>query len=107
MICGYMDELEALLVLDGAVLEMAPGIIVEVTAPRTDQTPERPYGISYALVLRPKTGGLPWVRFDNAHRVSERRGKYKRKPLAYDHWHKTERDRGRPYEFTTAMATAR
>ena len=46
---------------------MAPGVIVEFVARRTDVTPQRPHGISYALVLRPKAGGAPWVRFDNAH----------------------------------------
>jgi len=104
MICEYMDndELEPLLVLDGAVFEMAPGLIVEVTARRTDRTPERPHGLSYALVLRPKAGGKPWLRFDNAHRVEESRGGYRRKRRDHDHWHRTERDRGRPYEFTTA-----
>jgi hypothetical protein len=51
------DELEFLLLLDCATFEMALGVIVEITARRTDQTPERPHGLSYALVLRPKTGG--------------------------------------------------
>ena len=96
------DELEPLLILDGATFEMAAGIIVEVKAWRTDETPERPHGLSYALVLRPKDGGRPWLRFDNAHRVGEGRGGYRRKQVAYDHWHRTEKDRGSPYEFTTA-----
>ena len=103
MICDdATSELEPLLLLDGAVFEMARGIIVEMTARRTDRTPERPHGLSYALVLRPKGGGRPWLRFDNAHLVEERGGRYRRKRRVYDHWHRTERDRGRPYEFTTA-----
>ena len=96
------DTLEALLVLDGASFEMASGIIVEISARRTNSTPERPHGLSYALVLRPKSGGQPWLRFDNAHQVEERGSGYRRKRRVYDHWHRTERDRGRPYEFTTA-----
>ena len=64
-------ELEALLALDGASFEMAPGVIVEFTARRTDATPERPHGLSYAFVLRDKSGGSPWVRFDNAHAVEK------------------------------------
>ena len=94
--------LEPLLILDGAMFEMAAGIIVEVKAKRTDVTVERPHGLSYALVLRPKDGGSPWLRFDNAHRIEKQRGGYGRKTAAYDHWHRTEKDRGSPYEFTTA-----
>lgn len=95
-------ELEVLLALDGASFETAPGVIVEFTARRTDTTPERPHGLSYAFVLRDKSGGLPWVRFDNAHAVEKPGTGYGRKPTAYDHWHRTERDKGRPYNFTTA-----
>ena len=64
-------------------------------------TPERPHGISYALVLRRKDGGRPLVRFDNAHAVDEGGRGYRRKRAVYDHWHRTEKDEGRPYNFTT------
>ena len=50
------DELELLLSLDGAEYEMAPGVIVGFAVRRTKKTPQRPHGISYALVLRPKAG---------------------------------------------------
>jgi hypothetical protein len=90
------DELESLLTLDGAAFEMAPGIVVEFTVRRTDVTLERPHGISYALVLRRKDGGRPWVRFDNSHAVAERARGYRRKRAAHDHWHRTEADRGVP-----------
>jgi hypothetical protein len=95
------NELESLLALDGATFEMTPGIIVEFTARRIDATPERPHGISYAIVLRPKAGG-PWLRFDNAHGVAGRSRGYRPKQAAYDHWHRTGNDKGRPYTFTTA-----
>src|ERR1700687_4651238 len=98
MICYDMDdsELELLLSLDGAEYEMAPGIIVECSVRRTTATPQRPHGISYALVLRPKTGGAPWVRSDNAHAIEERRRAPKRRRAIFDHWRRTTRDRGRP-----------
>jgi hypothetical protein len=99
----YESELEPLLALDGAAFEMAPGVIVEFMARRVGVTPERPHGISYALVLRSKTEGQPWLRFDNAHGVAARRRGYRPKRMAYDHWHRTAKDKGRPYEFTTAM----
>jgi siroheme synthase len=53
------DELELLLALNGVAFEMIPGVVVEFTARRTAKTPERPRGISYALVLRPRAGGAP------------------------------------------------
>jgi hypothetical protein len=95
-------ELELLLALDGSDFEMTPGVIVEFAARRTDATPERPHGVSYAFVLRRKDGGLPWLRFDNAHAADEGGRGYRRKRAAYDHWHRTEKDKGRPYDFTTA-----
>ena len=82
---------------------MAPGVVVEFTARRTEMTPERPHGIGYAFVLRRKDGGRPWVRFDNAHAVGKGGPGYRRKRVAYDHWHRTEKDKGRPYNFTTAI----
>lgn len=97
------SELELLLALDGATFETAPGVIVEFTARRAPETPQRPHGISYALVLREKSGGLPWVRFDNAHAVDDKHRGYRRKRVAYDHWHRTPKDKGSPYDFTTAV----
>jgi hypothetical protein len=94
-------ELELLLSLDGAAYEMVPGVIVEFAVRRTATTPQRPHGINYALVLRPKEGGAAWVRFDNAHAV-EQRGRGRRR-VVYDHWHRTARDQSRPYCFTTAL----
>ncbi len=97
------DELEVVLNLDGFSYEAAAGYIVEFSAKRTDKTPERPHGISYALVFRPKAGGLPYVKFDNAHAVKHRGGKYVSNPTTYDHWHRTEKDAGRPYRFINAV----
>lgn len=94
-------DLESLLVLDGAAFLVAPGVIVEFAVRRTDATLERPHGVSYALVLRPTSGGRPWVRFDNAHAVDDNGRRYRRRRAAYDHWHRTAKDKGRPYDFTT------
>jgi hypothetical protein len=94
------DGLEALLALDGASFELWSGAVVEFSVARTKMTPQRPHGVSYAIVLRQKDGA-PWVRFDNAHSVGERGG-YRRKRVVFDHWHRTESDEGRPYNFTTA-----
>ncbi len=85
-------ELELLLAPDGSEFEMTPDVIVEFTARRTDVTPERPHGVSHALVLR----------FDNAHAAGEPRRGDRRPRAAYDHRHRTEKDKGRAYQFTTA-----
>lgn len=94
-------ELEALLALDGSSFEFAEGYLIEFKAERTDATAQRPHGISYALVLREK-GKDPLIRFDNSHAVQRPGGRYVRRSRAHDHWHRGERDRGRPYDFTTA-----
>jgi len=97
------QELEVLLSLDGVSYEAAAGYVVEFSAKRTAKTPERPHGIRYALVFRPKAGGPPYVKFDNAHAVKHRGGKYVPAPTAYDHWHRTGKDSGRSYQFTTTV----
>jgi hypothetical protein len=97
-----VKELRTLLALHGASYEFAAGYVVEFKVEVTDETPERPHGISYALVLRQK-GGDPCVRFDNAHAVKRPGGPYVKRSKAYDHWHRSGRDRGRPYEFTTPL----
>src|SRR5437763_17130989 len=95
-------ELEVLLSLDGASYEAAAGYVVQFVVKRTEKTPERPQGVSYALVFRAKDGE-PYVRFDNAHAVPHRAGRYVKASKTYDHWHRSESDSGRTYAFTTAM----
>lgn len=106
MICYINDDggLSALLELSGASFEIGQNALVEFSARRTDPTPECPHRISYALVSRPVSGGLPWVKFDNAHAVEPKKGGYRRKRVEYDHWHQTDSDKGSPYQFTTAAA---
>jgi hypothetical protein len=95
-------ELETLLALDDSSYELAEGYLVEIKAERTDATKQRPHGISYALVLRQK-GKDPLIRFDNSHAVERASGRYVRRSKTYDHWHRSEHDRGRPYAFTTGL----
>jgi hypothetical protein len=40
--------------------------------------------------------------FDNAHPVPHQGGKYIKAPTESDHWHRTESDKGRPYQFKDA-----
>ncbi len=96
-----VDELEVLLSFDGVSYEACAGYVVEFVVQRTAKTAERPHGVSYALVFRPRDGE-PYVRFDNAHAVERRGGRFVKASPAYDHWHRDENDPGRPYTFTTA-----
>ena len=96
------NDLEALLSLDGASFEMAEGYIIEFEAKRVEPTPAKPHGLDYALVFRQKDG-KPCVRFDNSHSVRRRGGRYVKRSLAYDHWHRDERDKGRPYAYSSAV----
>ncbi|ARN80399.1 toxin-antitoxin system TumE family protein [Methylocystis bryophila] len=95
------EELELLLSFDGASFEAAEGYVVEFMARRTEPTPQRPHGLSYALVFRPEDGE-PFVRFDNAHAADRPGGKFVKASAAHDHWHRTANDPGRPYVFTSA-----
>ena len=99
---GSTDEegLEILLALDGASYQAADGYRVEFKAERTDATPERPHGISYALVFRTDSGP-PLVRFDNAHAVARPGGRFVKAARTHDHWHRTATDKGRPYAFVS------
>ena len=94
------DDLDWLLTLDGASFELASGYVVEFTVKRSPKTDRHPHGISYALVFR-RLGKSPLVKFDNAHAVT-RNGRMRRKVIAFDHWHRTESDPGRPYQFESA-----
>ena len=96
------DDIEVLLALNGFSYEAAAGYVVEFKAERTEVTKQRPHGLSYALVFRPK-GGEPYVRFDNAHAVGRPGGRFVKASDAFDHWHRSETDKGRPYKFTTAV----
>lgn len=95
------DEIAYLLDFDGTRYLFNEGYWVKIEAKRTDPTRQRPHGLSYSLTLHdPK--GARLLGFDNAHAVPPVGGRYKAKPEAHDHWHRTEKDSGRPYVFTTA-----
>ena len=90
------EELKALLALDGASFEFGDGYVAEFEAKATGKTKQRPHGVSYALVFRPK-GEEPWVRFDNAHAVRRPGGPYVKRAKAHDHWCiEAKSDPGRP-----------
>jgi len=93
--------LEFLLAFDGRRHWYEGGYHVRFQIMRVKATIERPHGLRYAFTLHdPK--GKRLIGFDNAHGVRAPGGKKRRKTPAVDHWHRTERDKGRPYAFKDA-----
>jgi hypothetical protein len=92
--------LELLLGYDGRRHHFASGHYMKFEVRTVEKSRSVPHGIAYALTLH-APDGKRLVGFDNAHRVPNPGGRHvKRKPEA-DHWHRTARDKGRPYQFVS------
>lgn len=90
--------LEFLLGFDGRIHYLEKGYWLKFAISRGEETKERPHGLSYSFTLH-APDGKRLVGFDNAHAVDPLGSRYRRRPTAYDHWHRTENDEGRPYGF--------
>ncbi len=77
------------------------GYCVKFGIKRVPPTKERPHGLRYSLTLHGPAGER-LVGFDNAHAAAAKGSRYKKRPVAADHWHRTESDPGRPYAFKDA-----
>jgi hypothetical protein len=101
-----MDErapdhgLEFLRAFDGRIHHLDKGYWLEFEIKRGEITPERPHGLAYSFTLH-APDGTRLVGFDNAHAVPAAGSRFKRRGGA-DHWHRTEKDPGRPYVFEDA-----
>lgn len=93
--------LEFLLAFNGRIHHLEKGYWLKFEIARVEATPERPHGLSYSFTLH-APDGTRLVGFDNAHNVAARGSRFKRRGKVTDHWHRTEKDRGRPYEFKDA-----
>jgi len=95
------DALEFLLLSMGAFIisKGATGLRFEIE--RVKATKERPHGLAYSFTLH-APDGTRLVGFDNAHGVPAKASRSKPKPPASDHWHRTQSDLGRPYQFKNA-----
>jgi len=90
--------LEFLLAFDGRIHHLEEGYWMKFEIKRAKTTKKRPHGLSYSFTLHAPDGSR-LVGFDNAHSVPVPGSSLKRQPPASDHWHRTENDPGRPYEF--------
>ncbi|MGN6740557.1 hypothetical protein [Dyella sp.] len=62
-----------------------------------------PHGVRYALTLHDRYG-TRLLGFDNAHAVKPpKRKRFAGRRVTYDHRHRHARDKGVPYEFTSAQ----
>src|SRR6266852_5885180 len=93
--------LEFLLAFDGRVHHLEKGYWIKFEIKRVEATKRRPFGLSCSFALH-APDGTRLVGFDNAHGVAAVGSQFKRRSRASDHWHRTENDPGRPYEFKDA-----
>jgi hypothetical protein len=93
--------LEFLLAFDGRIHHLERGYWLKFAIARGERTPTRPHGLSYSFTLHAPDGAR-LVGFDNAHNVPASGSRFRRRGVAADHWHRTEKDPGRPYVFKDA-----
>jgi hypothetical protein len=66
-----------------------------------EESEERPHGLSDSFTLHGQDNKR-LIGFDNAHGVAEKGSRFKKRRQARDHWHRTETDEGRRYDFKDA-----
>jgi hypothetical protein len=103
MAMAISDEhtLEFLLAFNGRTHRFEQGYWLKFEFKRVEKTPKRPHGLRYSLTLHGPDGNR-LMGFDNAHGVPPLASGYSRNDVKHDHWHRTSKDAGRPYAFTTA-----
>jgi hypothetical protein len=93
--------LEFLLAFDGRVHHLEEGYWIKFEIKKVEATKAQPHGLSYSFTLH-APDGTRLVGFDNAHGVPASGSRFKKRPPASDHWHRTEGDPGKPYAFKDA-----
>jgi hypothetical protein len=99
MVAYELDvNLEHFLNFDGTRFDFETGHWIKFEVRRIEASKTRPNGLKYSLTLH-RSDGVRIIGFDNAHAVRASNRGYKKTPVEYDHWHRTELDEGRPYRF--------
>src|SRR5271165_5436175 len=93
--------LEFLLDFNGRVHHLEKGYWIKFEIKRVRASKRRPFGLSYPFTLHAPNGSR-LVGFDNAHAAAAGGSRFRQRSQAIDHWHRTENDPGRPYEFKDA-----
>ena len=98
---GPDHTLEFLLAFDGRIHHLEAGYYIKFEIKRVKASKNRPHGLSYSLTLH-APDGTRLIGFDNAHGVAAVGSRLKKRSQVSDHWHRSEGDVGRPYEFKDA-----
>ena len=93
--------LEFLLGFNGAVHVFPEGYWTKIEIKRGRKTKRCLHGLRYSFTLH-DASGKRLMGFDNAHPVREPGSRFNEAAEESDHWHRDEKDKGRPYTFTTA-----
>jgi hypothetical protein len=93
-----LDELEALLELDGVRFHLEAGYWTKFDVRIVKSTSAVPHGLRYSLTLHDRSGKRI-VGFDNAHRM-QGRARFASSRIEWDHRH--DRERVSPYSFESA-----
>lgn len=102
MAATHDHSLDNLLLLHGEVYGQGDGYWIKIEAWEVAADEHIPHSIRYALTLHDRHG-TRLLGYDNAHAVKPpKRIKFSGRRLAYDHKHRHARDKGVPYEFTSA-----
>jgi hypothetical protein len=93
--------LEFLLAFNGRIHHLGKGYWLKFEIASAEVTPKRPHGLTYSFTLH-APDGTRLVGFDNAHEVPATGSRFNRRDRSNDHWHRTHKDPGRPYQFKNA-----
>lgn len=95
-------DVGTLLELNGSIFDQGEGYWIKIEARRVEPTSGIPHGIAYSLTLH-EPYGTRILGYDNAHAVKPpKKFKYAGRILTCDHKHRHARDKGVPYEYTSA-----
>jgi hypothetical protein len=94
-------SLAFLLGYDGREHTLESGHFLKFDVKQVERSARVPHGLSYSFTFH-APGGTRLLGLDNAHRAPARGNGFLARPAASDHWHRTEHDKGRPYEFRSA-----
>jgi Family of unknown function (DUF6516) len=96
------DGFEALAGYDGYEFVFESGFVARFEIRQRKEAPRsgQAHSYKYSFTLH-RPGGKRVLGFDNAHAVSIKSGKRRKRSPAEDHWHRNEHDKGRPYNFVS------
>jgi hypothetical protein len=93
--------LEFLLGFDGRIHHLEGGYWLKFDIKKVAGSSERPHGLRYSFTMHDPQGRR-LVGFDNAHQTPRTGNPYRKRSIAYDHWHRRQNDEGQPYDFISA-----